>query len=319
MVKFSLYITNATNLEYLKKSLHSIRKFETLNDILIIVNKSNNDIFKNRENIIQEFKNKDISIKFIENNSNKFSFIDECKNNIVYQLESGNLVSKKTIKFLNDEKNLQYIKHDELYIPSSIKLFKNYPKIESILVPNKNIKFLDQNLIMDIHSVVQEITSRVGRFKTRSLKSIIGNGNFIFFKESFLDYCKEDFSSKKNNFDSFEIFLVYLFLKNKSKIVFNKNFFHYQKLNNINLQDKEYLKINQDSVNYINEIVNINSESSKFIRPQRYYFLTYGTKNFRVAKGHILKVANRSDCLKNVLVVILHRFLKILKMSLKIF
>ena len=104
MVKFSLYITNATNLEYLKKSLHSIRKFETLNDILIIVNKSNNDIFKNRENIIQEFKNKDISIKFIENNSNKFSFIDECKNNIVYQLESGNLVSKKTIKFLNDEK-----------------------------------------------------------------------------------------------------------------------------------------------------------------------------------------------------------------------
>ena len=125
---------------------------------------------------------------------------------------------------------------------------------------------------MDIHSVVQEITSRVGRFKTRSLKSIIGNGNFIFFKESFLDYCKEDFSSKKNNFDSFEIFLVYLFFKNKSKIVFNKNFFHYQKLNNINLQDKEYLKINQDSVNYINEIVNINSESSKFIRPQRYYF-----------------------------------------------
>ena len=47
MVKFSLYITNATNLKYLKKTLHSIRKFETLNDILIIVNKSNNDIFKN--------------------------------------------------------------------------------------------------------------------------------------------------------------------------------------------------------------------------------------------------------------------------------
>ena len=294
MVKFSLYITNATNLEYLKKSLHSIRKFEKLNDILIIVNKSNNDIFKNSENLIQEFKNKDISIKFMENNSNKYSYIDECKNNIVYQLESGNLVSKKTIKFLNNEKNLQYMKHDELYIPFSIKLFKNYSKFESILDPNKNIKFLDRNLIMDIHSVVQEITSRVGRFKTRSLKSIIGNGNFIFFKESFLNYCKEEFSSKKNSFDSYEIFLVYLFLKNNSKIVFNKNISHYQKLNNINLQDEEYLEIKQDSVNYINEIVNINSESSKFIRPQRYYFLTYGTKNFRVAKGHILKVANRS-------------------------
>ena len=82
MVKFSLYITNAKNLKYLKKSLHSIRKFETLNDILIIVNKSNNDIFKNRENIIQEFKNKDISIKFIENNSfnsaSGFSWIQMC-------------------------------------------------------------------------------------------------------------------------------------------------------------------------------------------------------------------------------------------------
>ena len=50
---------------------------------------------------------------------------------------------------------------------------------------------------MDIHSVVQEITSAEWEDLKQDLEIIIGNGNFIFFKESFLDYCKEDFSPRK--------------------------------------------------------------------------------------------------------------------------
>ena len=50
---------------------------------------------------------------------------------------------------------------------------------------------------MDIHSVVQEITSRVGRFKTRSFEVYYEAMETLSFKESFLDYCKEDFFIKE--------------------------------------------------------------------------------------------------------------------------
>ncbi len=293
-MKLSLYITDVENKEDLEKTIDSAKNIKILDDILIIIEKSNTDIVKNNEKLTERYKNKHIALRFINNKINRFAYIEKCKNSLVYQIQSGNLVSKKTIKFLNNENNLNYIKWNEIYIPSSVKFYKILNKKRNIFYSKKIIKFLNQNLHMNTDSVVHEITSRVGEFKKRPLKTILGNGNFLFFKDSFLKYCHKEISSNNNKYESYELFIIFLFLKNKFNIVFDKNFFHHQNLHNFDKLDKKNTAIKQNSIYQVNKIINISKKSNKPTKPQKYYFLTYGTKNFRVAKSHILSVANRS-------------------------
>jgi len=101
---------------------------------------------------------------------------------------------------------------------------------EGFINNNKNIKFINKNFSMHLQDVRDELVSRVGRFKNRPLKSIISVGNFLFLKEDFMKFCDFKIKNINNPFESFEILIIYLFLKNNSTIVFNTNFFHYQKV-----------------------------------------------------------------------------------------
>ena len=289
----TIYITDVNDSKLTIQTLNSLKKLKYLKEIILVITKEDCLDFENIKKINENFSIKNVEVQIIQNdskNENKFSHISKCKNKYIYQLQAGNVLSPKTNKFLNNKKNLDYIKSKDIYLPSRIKLFNKNPLFEGFINNNKNIKFINKNFSMHLQDVRDELVSRVGRFKNRPLKSIISVGNFLFLKEDFMKFCDFKIKNINNPFESFEILIIYLFLKNNSTIVFNTNFFHYQKITSLKNKNVKY---KENAIENIGNILDIN-KSNIIKKPQKYYFLTYGTKNFRVAKAHILSVAKRS-------------------------
>ncbi|BCV01086.1 hypothetical protein CM15mP35_04600 [bacterium] len=92
--------------------------------------------------------------------------------------------------------------------------------------------FTKRNKELDINEVKdelkkEEINKKDSSFKDRTLKSILNIGNPVFRREDYLNFCKEGFDLKIDISAGDAIALSYFYLKNKGKIIFNKNIGHF--------------------------------------------------------------------------------------------
>ena len=183
--KFSIVIPTYNSSKYLDELLTSTLDLRYLDEIVISDDSSDEEEFKKIKDVIKRKKFSSLSIKLNQNKhnlggfKNKYKGVELSKNNIVYQVDSDNIISSRTVKFLNRQKNLELIQNGNLFLPSKIKLFRKFKNIESLLFfRNNDVLFTKLNKELDIKNVInelnkEELNKKDSSFKDRTLKSIL--------------------------------------------------------------------------------------------------------------------------------------------------
>ena len=136
---FTLVIPTYNSSKYMEELLNSALKFLYLNEIIIVDDNSNQDEYDLLNKIVSLNKFNSLNIKLYRNEDslggfkNKLAGVKLSTNELIYQIDSDNVISRKTIKFLNNKNNLNLIRNGEIYIPSKINLFRQFKYLENIL------------------------------------------------------------------------------------------------------------------------------------------------------------------------------------------
>lgn len=301
---FSIVIPTYNSSRFLYELLSSTLRLKYLKEIVITDDSSNQKEAEEIDYIIKNKKFKDLNIVFNINSKNlggfknKYRGVELANSDLIYQVDSDNIITNKTIRFLNKQKNLHLVQNKELYLPSKIKLFRKFKNLESILFFRSNdVLFTNSDKKLSLYHVkselIQEENDKKKRsFKDRTLKSILNIGNPIFLKKDYLAFCKEGFNLGIDISAGDAIALSYFYLKNGGKIIFNKNIRHYHRMRNDSYWYEGGDKSKVADLYFLDKILGF--EIKKLQIPQKIYFITYGTKNFRIAKSHIVNLAKAS-------------------------
>ena len=135
---FSVGIPTYNSSKYLPELLNKLTKLNYLKDIVIIDDNSKIEEQRKLEQIIADFqKSTELNINYYINEENlggfknKYKVVSLCEQQLVYQIDSDNILSNKTIRFLNNQNNLKYIKKNNLYLPYFVRIFdSNKPLLE---------------------------------------------------------------------------------------------------------------------------------------------------------------------------------------------
>lgn len=303
---FTLVIPTYNSSCYVEELLDSAIKINNLTEVIITDDNSNKENTELLDKIVNSNKYANLNIKLYKNKNNlggfrnKLNGVELSSNNLIYQVDSDNVISKKTIRFLNNKKNLMLINKGELYLPSKIRLFRKFKLIESLLFyRNNDVLFTKKNKFMSIYDVKKELNSDLNSFKDRTLKSILNIGNPIFLKKDYIDFCKEGLDLQIDISAGDAIALSYFYLKNNGKIVFNKNLSHFHRMRDDSYWHTGGEQSKKSDLHFLNKIIEYNM--FKKLSRQKAYFITYGTKNFRVAKSHLISVAKESGLFEKVI------------------
>ena len=108
MEKISIAIPTYNSSKFIKESIPKIYKTSVINEIIIHDDCSNEDDFEDIQRFISKYKkNKKINLKIFRNSSNiggfknKYLAVEKCENNIVYQMDSDNILSNSFSKFFD--------------------------------------------------------------------------------------------------------------------------------------------------------------------------------------------------------------------------
>ena len=146
---FTLVIPTFNSSQYLEELLNSSLGLTYLNEIIIVDDNSKQSEVDIIENLITHEKYKNLNIRLEKNNvnlggfKNKLKGVELSSNELIYQVDSDNVITRKTRKFLNSKENLKLINPGELYLPSKINLFKKSKLIENLLFFFEELVFLE--------------------------------------------------------------------------------------------------------------------------------------------------------------------------------
>tara|TARA_Y100000816_G_scaffold89247_1_gene61540 strand:- start:4002 stop:5615 length:1614 start_codon:yes stop_codon:yes gene_type:complete len=302
---FTLVIPTFNSSQYLEELLNSSLGLTYLNEIIIVDDNSKQSEVDIIEKLITREKYKNLNIRLEKNNANLGGFRNKLKgvklssNELIYQVDSDNVITKKTRKFLNSKENLKLINPGELYLPSKINLFKKSKLIENLLFFRKNdVLFTKTNITLNLFDVKRELNSNKSFFKDRTLKSILNIGNPIFLKSDYLKFTKSAVDESVDNLAACSIALSFCYLNNGGKIIFNKNLNHFHRLRDDSAWNVLGDKSKLSDIYFLEKIRN--SKTNKKTSKQKIHFITFGTKNFRIAKLHLITLAKESGLFQNV-------------------
>jgi len=258
MNKLSIAIPTFNSSTYLRESLQVFSKLKTIEEIVISDDLSDEEDFLNLEKIVQEYKSQ-LNIKIYQNKenlggfANKYKAISLCLGEYVYQIDSDNIPIYKSldkiIKFINSGE----FNHDNLYLPSKIRIF-NENRIVSFLKNKNHITFSNKNLILDKEIIVQNLKGEIDSIKDKSIRWVLNTGNPLFFKQSYLSNLKEGINQDEINISAADaIALNYYWLKNGGKVELLEGFKHLHRLR----EDSYYVSEGSQSTESINLFVDM--------------------------------------------------------------
>lgn len=253
MNKLSIAIPTFNSSTYLRESLQVFSKLKTIEEIVISDDLSDEEDFLNLEKIVQEYKSQ-LNIKIYQNKenlggfANKYKATSLCLGEYVYQLDSDNIPIYKSldkiIKFINSGE----FNHDNLYLPSKIRIF-NENRIVSFLKNKNHITFSNKNLILDKEIIVQNLKGEIDSIKDKSIRWVLNTGNYLFFKQSYLSNLKEGINQDEINISAADaIASNYYWLKNGGKVELLEGFKHLHRLR----EDSYYVSEGSQSTESIN-------------------------------------------------------------------
>jgi len=243
MKNISLAIPTYNSSKFLEElfiSFFNGSKDKPFNEIVINDDKSDEKEFKKIISLVNLYSEKysEINFEINQNNKNlggfrnKYLTVKKCSNDLIYQIDSDNLIRKSTIKILENST----FDNNFLYIPSNIYLF------------NKN-KYLKRNV---------NLTRNYGQFPLDNIKKFLlnnpninqnnlnwalGIGNPIFNKEQYLSNLEEGYESYLNIYSHCSYALVYFWLKANGVLYFDRKHSH-----NHRIHDKSYWRTGGDQM-----------------------------------------------------------------------
>lgn len=122
---FTIVIPTYNSSIYVDELLVSTLDLIHLNEIIIVDDKSRPEEFNKLKATVGKEKYSKLNIKITQNEANLGGFRNKRKgvslstNEVIYQVDSDNVLTKKTIKFLNNIKNINMVKKGEIYFQST--------------------------------------------------------------------------------------------------------------------------------------------------------------------------------------------------------
>jgi len=227
MKKVTLVVPTYNSSSYLANILSS-KYISYFDEVIITDDFSNNHEYEKTKTTSNKYLSKcEVKYKVIRNDVNlggffnKYIGVKESSNELIYQLDTDNLLTKNTIKFLSSYK----FNTDTLYLPGKIYLFKNYKAINKIIRFTKNSQNFNKLLIQN------ELKGSTKFIFQKNINWVLNVGNQIFFKKNYLEvFDKKNISAKYLEADAYA--QSFFWLKNNFNLEINVNHNHYHRLRN---------------------------------------------------------------------------------------
>jgi len=256
MEKISIAIPTYNSSKFIRDSIPKIYKTSVINEIIIHDDFSNEHDFEDIQYFVSKFKkNKKTEIKIYRNSSNvggfknKYLAVQKCTNNIVYQLDSDNILSSSFSKFFNNNL-INNFDNNYIYMPSYVYAFKkNY--LLTKYRKNGIVKISDKDVILKIDDVKKEIEDSNLCYKP--MNWLLNLGNWLFNKDSYLEKLREGFESKDETSAADAIAGTFYWMKNGGSIMLKKDFYHHHRLR----PDSYYVSTNKVTPKLVEKYLNL--------------------------------------------------------------
>lgn len=259
---FSVGIPTYNSSKYVKDLLKKLTKLRYLNDVVIIDDNSEVKEQKEIKKIVKEFqKSKELNIKsyFNEENlggfKNKYKVVSLCSEEIVYQIDSDNILSNKTISFLNNENNFKYIKKNHIYLPYFVRLFETNQSF--LEFRKKKINLVKRELSLSLEDVKDAINEKSNIIHGFSIGYLLNIGNSIFYRDEYLSFLQEGSILDRDFTSADAIAVIYYWLKNGGHIELNKNIGHSHRLRDDSYWHEGH-NAGENHAHLMKEILNLN-------------------------------------------------------------
>lgn len=244
--------------EFIKYAINTLNKSKIVNEIIISDDSEDEEEFlKTKFEVKNNLTNKKINLVFSSNKinlggfHNKYKCVNLANNEFVYLLDSDNIPSYSSLKYLYDKK-LNNLNPNSLYMPSKIYLFNKY-RYEYFLERSKSIKFSNSELIINKNFILNKYIHKVQLSK--DLDFVLNVGNSIFSKSQFLKIMSPGLSMDKDYISAADaIATSFYYLNDGYDIVLSKFLCHYHRLRgnsywateskkgNVEYQTKRFMK-----------------------------------------------------------------------------
>lgn len=234
MTKISLAIPTYFSSRYLKVLLKSIKNSKYINEVIISDDSADKNELKKIEKIVRNFQklNKSIEIRIYQNSenlnafNNKYIAISQCKNEIVYQIDSDNIASKNIDNTIRDIINI--FDENNIYQPASLKqFFYNFQYYLNL--DNNIVKLTSEDKVLDSVIISESVAFDKKITIDKNIYWVLNCGNFIVSRKKYLAVMEEFYKNKTVPLAADALAISYLWLKADLKIVVKKDFFHHHR------------------------------------------------------------------------------------------
>ncbi len=229
--KLSIAIPTYQSSQYVEESIKRIMNFKCVDEIIIQDDKSDNQNYRELEQIVNIY-NKKLNIKLFRNKKNIGAFgnkllnIKNCKNDVVYQIDSDNVTDTNLDLVINqiNDKNI-------MYLPSKIyqfRKYKNISKLLSVFRKKYKVTFSNSDFLYDLN-VCKKGISEVERVTVdKNINWVLNSGNFIVDRNMYLEVMGPIFINEfRPPLDA--VAISYYWLKAEKKIKTLKDLKHFHR------------------------------------------------------------------------------------------
>ena len=235
----SIAIPTYNSSKYLSVLLENLSLINNVGEIVINDDNSSQSEIEKLKMIVEK-NNKKHNIKIFFNNENfggfknKYIAVGKCTSDFVYQIDSDNIPNIKLLKKIINRFDLENFKNS-LFLPSSINPFRFNHMSES--KRRNKIVFSKKNMILNKNNI-QSILEN-----DSNVKYLLGLGNPIFHRLTYLDYLSEGLHIYKDIEAACSVALCYYWLKNEGNLHLLKDLHHFHRRHD----DSYYLKKQKNS------------------------------------------------------------------------
>jgi len=262
----SVAIPTFNSSKYITECLESISKSKLIDEVIISDDNSRKEELINLQSLISA-SSINSKIKLLTNKSNKGAFVNKYEavnnttNDIVYLLDSDNIAGFNIDKTLSQiiNQNNKY----RLYLPSKIYHFNNSvnkltPLYKTIF---GNLEIFTKKNYEITKEEIQQIFEGNTNFmyqKNKSIYWVLNIGNFIFHKDMFLKFMKNNENFSRQNLSLDAVAFSYYWLKNGNNIFLLEDFYHFhrKRYDSVSWTEKDNAKISRKKFNRL--FLNIN-------------------------------------------------------------
>lgn len=253
MKKISIAIPTYNSSIYLSELLKRLSKFDSIYEVVISDDNSNFNQVKIINHLLREYKKIfKISLSLNDKNiggfQNKRRVTSLCRGNYIYQIDSDNIPTNKSLFKLSNLVNSSDFNSNNLYLPSKLMVFKHGKK-STFLNPKNYVTFSKNSLLLTSSLIISNLEGDKKSIKDKSIRWVLNVGNPFYEKENYLNKTSEVSYTSQIAADAMA--LSYYWIKNDGEIVLLKGLKHLHRLR----QDSYYVVQGAESTNSVNYYV----------------------------------------------------------------